>query len=266
MTALLDAREVTVSYGGAHANDHVSLSVPEGRFVGLIGANGAGKTTFIDAITGFTRLSSGAVWFDGKDITNQAPDVRSRNGLVRTFQSVELFDDLTVFDNLRAACEEVNWWSLPRDVFRRRPPAGVEETVHWALQLVGLGRVGERLPVDLSHGQRKLVGVARALAGRPKLILLDEPAAGLDATETMELGKVLRGLLDQNITVLLIDHDMGLVLSVCDELYVLDFGVIVAHGTPAEIRTDKAVLAAYLGDSQEAEPTRLGRTNGGVTA
>jgi branched-chain amino acid transport system ATP-binding protein len=266
MSALLDAREVTVSYGGAHANNKVSLSVPEGAFVGLIGANGAGKTTFIDAITGFTRIAGGSVWFDDQDISHQAPDVRSRSGLVRTFQSVELFDDLSVFDNLRAACEEGSWWTLPRDIFRRRPPRKVEETVTWALQTVGLERLGERLPVDLSHGQRKLVGVARALAARPKLILLDEPAAGLDATETSDLGKVLRGLLDQEITVLLIDHDMGLVLAVCDELYVLDFGVMVAHGTPAEIRRDKAVLAAYLGDSQSTEPAPLGRTNQGVSA
>jgi branched-chain amino acid transport system ATP-binding protein len=254
MTALLEAQGVTVSYGGTHANNNVTLRVPEGRFVGLIGSNGAGKTTFIDAITGFTPLSAGSVSFDGQDITGAGPDVRARAGLVRTFQSVELFDDLSVYDNLRAACEEVKWWTLPRDILRRGRKIDVEERIRWALRTVGLDGYGELLPPSLSHGRRKLAGVARALAANPKLILLDEPAAGLDAAETRELGKVLRGLLDNDISVLLIDHDMSLVLSVCDEIYVLDFGVLVAHGSPAEIRRDKAVLAAYLGDSGGEQP------------
>jgi branched-chain amino acid transport system ATP-binding protein len=253
MTALLEARDVTVSYGGAHANNNVNISVPEGKLVGLIGANGAGKTTFIDALTGFTPLSSGTIGFSGDEITRWSPDRRARAGLVRTFQSVELFDDLTVFDNLRVACEEASIWSLPIQIARNRPSAKVEESIDWALRAVGVENLGDYLPVDLSHGQRKLVGVARALAARPKLLLLDEPAAGLDAEESQELGRVLRRLLDRGITVLLIDHDMGLVLSVCDHLYVLDFGVIVAEGPPSEIRRNKAVLKAYLGDSGDPE-------------
>jgi branched-chain amino acid transport system ATP-binding protein len=251
LTALLEARGVTVSYGGARANDKIDLSVPAGKLVGLIGANGAGKTTFIDALTGFTPLSAGAIHFDGDEIAGWAPDRRARSGLVRTFQSVELFDDLTVFDNLRVACEDAGLWSLPLQIVRHRPSSAVEEAIGWALAVVGLQHLGDYLPVDLSHGQRKLVGVARALAARPKLLLLDEPAAGLDAEESQELGRVLRGLLDRGVTVLLIDHDMGLVLSVCDHLYVLDFGVVVAAGPPAEIRRNKAVLKAYLGDGAE---------------
>jgi branched-chain amino acid transport system ATP-binding protein len=253
MSALLEARGVTVSYGGVHANKDVDLVVPKGAFVGLIGANGAGKTTFVDAITGFTQIASGAILFDGEDISKRSPDQRARAGLVRTFQSLELFDDLTVWDNLLVACETSNWWSLPADLVRRRSSA-VDERIHWALATVGLEDVGPRRPEDLSHGQRKLVGVARALASRPKLLLLDEPAAGLDATESAELHDVLRGLLDQDISIFLIDHDMGLVLSVCDDIYVLDFGQIVAHGDPAHIRRDPAVIAAYLGDSAGSAP------------
>lgn len=254
MTSLLETRGVTVTYGGVHANDHVDLHVAEGQFVGLIGANGAGKTTFIDAITGFAPVSDGRVLFAGEDITGLAPDVRAARGLVRTFQSLELFDDLTVYDNMLVACEPSRWWSLPRDIVRRRRPPGVDERARWALDTVGAADLADRLPEDLSHGQRKLVGMARALAAKPRLVLLDEPAAGLDATESSALSKVLRGLLDADMSVFLIDHDMSLVLAVCDYVYVLDFGRIVAQGTPAEIRRDPAVIAAYLGDSPaEAE-------------
>jgi branched-chain amino acid transport system ATP-binding protein len=257
MSNLLDAQEITVTYGGASANSGVSLGVPEGGFVGLIGANGAGKTTFIDAITGFTRVSAGAVYLAGEDITGAAPERRVAGGLVRTFQSLELFDDLTVRENLLAACEQTRWWTLGRDIIRRRLSEEVVETVGWALRAVGLESDGERLPVDLSHGHRKLVSVARALAAKPKLLLLDEPAAGLDATESRELGVVLRRLNEQGISILLVDHDMSLVLSVCDEIFVLDFGQIIAQGSPAEIRRNRAVLAAYLGDSQENVPAAV---------
>ncbi|HEY6761229.1 MAG TPA: ABC transporter ATP-binding protein [Baekduia sp.] len=248
MTALLEARGLTVSYGGVHANQDVDLSVEQGQFVGLIGANGAGKTTFVDAITGFTAVSAGTVQFDGHDITGAKPEDRARRGLVRTFQALELFDDLTVRDNLLVACETTRWWSLPLDILRRGRVDAVEERVTWALRTVGLEHLADRLPEDLSHGQRKTVGVARALAARPKLVLLDEPAAGLDAHESMDLAKMLRGLLDQGISVFLIDHDMGLVLAVCDQIYVLNFGKVVASGPPAVIRRDPAVVAAYLGD------------------
>jgi branched-chain amino acid transport system ATP-binding protein len=258
VSALLQAQDVTVTYGGVHANEGVNLTVEEGRFVGLIGANGAGKTTFIDAITGLASIAAGSVIFDGVDITTAAPEERARRGLVRTFQALELFDDLTVRDNLLVMCENPRWWSLPADVLRRKRPAYVDEQTQWALSRLGVEHLAERLPEDLSHGQRKIIGVARALAARPKLVLLDEPAAGLDAHESRDLSKILRGLLDDGISVFLIDHDMGLVLSVCDEIYVLDFGRLVAHGTPAEVRGDPAVVAAYLGDTQAKAKAVLG--------
>jgi branched-chain amino acid transport system ATP-binding protein len=246
---LLQTSGLTVTYGGLNANDNVNISVEPGKLTGLIGPNGAGKTTFIDAITGFTRPSSGTIHFDGSEINDLTPDARAHKGLSRTFQSLELFEDLTVRDNLLVAAEKPRWYSAFVDVFRPgRKDRDLEDQVDWALGVIGLQAVGDRLPSDLSHGQRKLVGVSRALAARPKVILLDEPAAGLDTTESQVLGTHLRDFLKRDITVFLIDHDMGLVLNVCDYIYVLDFGRIIAEGTPAQVRANPAVIGAYLGE------------------
>ena len=257
--SVLETRDLTVTYGGLNANDDVNLNVEAGRLTGLIGPNGAGKTTFIDAITGFTSPSSGVIMFDGQEINALSPDERAHRGLSRTFQSLELFEDLTVRDNLLVAAEKPRWYSAIIDVFRptRTDPA-LEEQVDWALSVIGLGGIADRLPSDLSHGQRKLVGVSRALAAKPKVILLDEPAAGLDTAESQVLGSHLREFLRRDITVFLIDHDMGLVLNVCDYIYVLDFGRIIAEGTPAQVRTDPAVIGAYLGESAGEDQAREG--------
>lgn len=246
--ALLQTNDLTVSYGGLHANDSVNIKVEEGKLVGLIGPNGAGKTTFIDAITGFTSVSSGNIHFDGKEINSLSPAERADSGLVRTFQSLELFEDLTVWDNLLTVAERPKWYSFLLDLVVPNRPSPVAEQAEWALNLLGLGDLRDRLPTDLSHGQRKLVSVARGLAARPKLLLLDEPAAGLDTAESQSLGDRLRDFL-QYMTVFLIDHDMGLVLNVCDYIYVLDFGRIIAEGTPQEIRSNPVVIQAYLGES-----------------
>ncbi|CAN5262803.1 hypothetical protein BH09ACT10_BH09ACT10_26580 [soil metagenome] len=253
MTTLLEAIDMTIAYGGVRANDSVNLKVEAGEFVGLIGANGAGKTSFVDGVTGFTPVTSGRVEFRGEEITKVVPHIRSTSGLVRTFQAVELFDDLTVADNVLVATETSTWKSFFTDLVSRKRSAEIAERVSWAMNLVGVAELAERLPSDLSNGQRKLVGVARALASRPEMVILDEPAAGLDAIESLELAKVLRALPAAGISVLLIDHDMGLVLSVCDRIYALDFGQIIAEGTPAEIRKSKAVIRAYLGESADAE-------------
>jgi branched-chain amino acid transport system ATP-binding protein len=248
--ALLEARNLTVSYGGLHANDNIDLDCEAGKLVGLIGPNGAGKTTFIDAITGFTPVTSGTVYFDGEDIAEKRPDSRASMGLVRTFQSLELFEDLTVRDNLLVAAEHPKWYSFLADiVMPGRGGAAFRAQVDVALEALGLTQLADAHPSDLSHGQRKLIGVARALAAKPKLLLLDEPAAGLDTTESGKLGQHLRGFLDLGVSLFLIDHDMGLVLNVCDYIYVLDFGKVIAHGTPAQVRADPAVIAAYLGES-----------------
>jgi branched-chain amino acid transport system ATP-binding protein len=250
MTALLDVDALRVTYGGVTAVDGVDLAVPEGKVVGLIGPNGAGKTSTIDALTGYHAPSKGTVVFDGEDITSMRAHVRARRGLARTWQSVELFDDLTVDENLLVASERMGVLRALRDLLL---PIGAHprDNVDWALELCGLTDVADHKPTELSHGRRKLVGVARALAQRPRLVLMDEPAAGLDTDESVELGRHLRALPGEGVTVLLVDHDMNLVLSICDEVVVLDFGQVIARGTPAEIRRNEAVIAAYLGSHDE---------------
>ena len=179
--------------------------------------------------------------------------MRAHRGLSRTFQSLELFEDLTVRDNLLAAAERPKWWSFLQDiVMPGRGEKAFLEQVDWSLTIMGLHDLADTLPSDLSHGQRKLVGVARALAAKPKLVLLDEPAAGLDTAESQLLGSHLRDFLDQDISVFLIDHDMGLVLDVCDTIHFLDFGAVIATGPVEEIRRDPAVVAAYLGRTADA--------------
>ncbi len=234
---------LSVSYGGVRAVDDLDLRVEPSTIVGLIGPNGAGKTTTIDALCGFTP-SRGVVDIDGRRLDGLAPHQRARAGLVRTFQSVELFDDLSVRDNLAVAALPIRWWSPFVDAVW---PCRRAVDVEWALDAVGLRDAIDARPPDLSHGQRRLVGLARALAGRPRLLLLDEPAAGLDTRETEALASLLRAVPGLGIGVLLVDHDMGLVLSVCERVVVLDFGRAIADGAPDAVRVDPAVVGAYLG-------------------
>jgi branched-chain amino acid transport system ATP-binding protein len=243
---LLEVDSLRIQYGGVVAIAEMSFKIPRGSIVGLIGPNGAGKTSLVDGLMGAHRPSAGRVRFDGVDVTGQAPHRLARRGMTRTFQSVELFDDLNVEENLLVAAERPALWRALAQVLTpiARPGA---EAVAWAAEAVEIGDILERQPRELSHGQRKLVGVARALAGRPSLLLLDEPAAGLDTEETALLGKRLRELPQRGITLLLIDHDMSLVLDVCDHILVIDFGKLIAEGPPAEIRTNRRVIDAYLG-------------------
>jgi branched-chain amino acid transport system ATP-binding protein len=210
----------------------VSLNVREGELVGLIGPNGAGKTTLIDAITGFVT-SAGTVRLGERDLHGLAPYDRARSGLSRTWQSTELFDDLNVGENLTVASRE---------------GTVSEEAVSETLAVVSMDWAAGAMPTQLSSGQRKLVGVARALVAKPTVLCLDEPAAGLDSTESEELGVTLRRLADQGQSMLLIEHDMGLVLGICDRVVVLEFGKVIAEGTPEVVRRDPRVIAAYLGE------------------
>jgi branched-chain amino acid transport system ATP-binding protein len=245
---VLEVDSLCVQYGNVVALNNVSFTVPRGALMGLIGPNGAGKTTLIDALTAYTRPAAGAVVFEGRPTRGVRPHRLARRGLVRTFQSVELFDDLTVIENLAVAAQPPSLLGALGSVFGVGAEGGAED-VSWALAVTGLAEVAERYPTELSHGQRKLVGVGRALACRPSLLLLDEPAAGLDTDETLALGRRLRTLPEHGVTVLLIDHDMGLVLGICDRVLVLDFGNVIAAGTPAEIRANPGVIDAYLGSS-----------------
>jgi branched-chain amino acid transport system ATP-binding protein len=245
----LSTDRLSVAYGGVHAVVDVNLRVGAGAIVGLIGPNGAGKTSAIDALSGFTP-ASGTITFDGADISTLPPHRRVQLGLVRTWQSVELFDDLTVRDNLSVASEPQGIRVFLRDLIR--PPKDQAPQVDAALQAVGLPHIADELPTSLSQGDRKLVGVARALAASPKLLLLDEPAAGLDRDRSIEFGHHLRDLARGGLSMLLVDHNTQLVLDVCDYIYVLDFGSIIAEGNPSEIRSNRRVVEAYLGEGHAA--------------
>ena len=246
MSTILSARGNTVTFGGVHAVVEVDLDVEPGQLVGLIGPNGAGKTTFIDAVTGFVQ-HLGEVELAGTDISELPPHARARLGLARTWQSIELFDDLSVRENLTVAAHHPSMLSTLKELFAR--PVARSRAVDEALEMFGLGDIAEAPPTDLTQGQRKLVAVARALAARPKLLCLDEPAAGLDAHESVVFGRHLRDIVDRGTPILLVDHDMGLVLGISDRVVVLEFGRVIANGTPSDVREDRNVVNAYLGSA-----------------
>jgi branched-chain amino acid transport system ATP-binding protein len=254
VTSVLEARGLGVSFGGVRALVDVDLTVEPGQLLGLIGPNGAGKTTFIDAITGFVRCR-GSVLLDGRDLSGLAAHQRARLGLARTWQSIELFDDLTVQENVAVAAEPSALAAM-RDVVSRRD--GRHDRVEEALAAFGLAARADAMPSELSQGERKLVGVARAFAATPRLLCLDEPAAGLDTRESQELGRRLREVVDRGTATLLVDHDMGLVLSISDYVVVLEFGRVIAHGTPDAVRRDPAVIGAYLGRAGGEVAAELG--------
>lgn len=237
---ILEVANVGVRYGGVVAVDDVSFTVRQGEIVGLIGPNGAGKTTLLDALSGFARQATGDVVLDGTPLKADAPHARVRHGLGRTFQAIELYEDLTVEENVVVGTTGAGPRQAPS-----RPD------LDRLFGVLGLSEVTDRLAGELSQGQRQLVSVARALAGRPRVVLLDEPAAGLDSTESLWLGQRLRAVADAGTTIVMIDHDMGLVLETCDHIVVLDLGSKIADGTPEEIRNNPAVVRAYLGATHD---------------
>ena len=239
----LEVRGVGVRFGGNVALDDVSLSADGGRITGLIGPNGAGKTTLFNVITGLLPPTSGNVAVDGSDITRLNPHKRARRGLARTFQRLELFTMLTVRENVRVAADIHRRWSRDKE----DPATRTDEIIG----RIGLQSVADVRVTALPTGQGRLVELGRALACKPTVLLLDEPASGQDDSETEQFARLLRELAEEGVAVVLVEHDVQLVMAVCDIISVLDFGRMIAKGTPAEIQTDDAVLAAYLGAAKE---------------
>jgi branched-chain amino acid transport system ATP-binding protein len=237
--ALLEVSSVSVRFGGNVAVQEVDLSAEAGRITGLIGPNGAGKTTLFNVITGLQTPTRGKVLIDGEDITGLPPFKRARKGLARTFQRLELFGALTVRENIQVAASIRRRWGKTED-----HPA---ETASRLIARVGLEAMADVRASDLPTGQARLVELGRALATEPRILLLDEPASGQDESETEHFADLLRDLAGEGIGILLVEHDMQLVMNVCEYIHVLDFGRLMAAGSPAAIRNDPAVLAAYLG-------------------
>ena len=234
---VLEARNVTVRFGGHIALNDVSLSATPGQVTGLIGPNGAGKTTLFNVVTGLLSPQRGSVRLDGEDVTRLAPYRRARRGLARTFQRLELFGLLTVGENVELAAS----------VRRRRPGRDAAD----ALELVGLSADADVRADELPTGKARLVELARALATGPQVLLLDEPASGQDDGETEAFRDVLLAVAGEGIAVVLVEHDVQLVMRTCARVHVLDFGRVLASGTPDEIQSNRAVLDAYLGAAPE---------------
>jgi branched-chain amino acid transport system ATP-binding protein len=243
--ALLEVRGATVRFGGHVAVREVDLEVEAGSITGLIGPNGAGKTTLFNVITGLQETVGGRVLLAGQDLTGAKAHVRARRGIARTFQRLEVFGSLTARENLLTAAEIRRSWS------RDRSGPSPHQEVERLLDLVGIRAVAEERVDAMPTGLARLVELGRALATRPKVLLLDEPASGLDETESEAFAELLVELAADGMAILLVEHDVHLVMRVCAMIHVLDFGAILARGTPQEIQGNQAVLDAYLGSTVE---------------
>jgi len=254
--ALLAVRNLTKRFAGLTANSDISLEIPEGSLFAVIGPNGAGKTTFFNMVSGFLAPTAGTIEFAGEDITNLRQDKIAAKGLVRTFQLVQLFKGMTVAENVEVGFHLATKGgvaaALSRLTWFRRQEADVHVKARELLAFVGLASQADQDAELLPYGQQRLLEVARALAAKPRLLLLDEPAAGLNAHETEALAAVIQQLNRQGTTVLLIEHDVALVTRIAHRIAVLDFGCKITEGTPDEIKRHPDVIAAYLGTEEAA--------------
>ncbi len=251
MTPLLEAKGISKRFGGVQALKEVSLTIAAGEIYGLIGPNGAGKTSFFNVLTGLYSADAGAFRFAGKPLDTGSPHRVASAGISRTFQNIRLFANMTALENvmvgrhIRSRAGVIG--AVLRDGATRREEAAIARRAHELLAYVGIAERGNDLASQLAYGDQRRLEIARALAGEPKLLALDEPAAGMNATETAALRRLIVGLRHDGLTVLLIEHDVKLVLGLCDRVAVLDYGELIAEDEPEAVRRDPRVVEAYLG-------------------
>lgn len=253
MTELLKVDNVSMIFGGLRAVSNLDMYINEGELVGFIGPNGAGKTTAFNMLTGVYEPSEGLITFDGKKVNGKKPYQVTAMGMARTFQNIRLFSELTVIDNVKIAYNMHVQYSLGEAIARVGRYFKEEETItQKALDLLKIFNLEDKaneLAKNLPYGEQRRLEIARAMATEPKLLLLDEPAAGMNPQETQELMQMIRWIRDEfKLTILLIEHDMNLVMGVCERIYVLEYGICIATGKPDEIKADKNVIRAYLGE------------------
>ena len=262
MAALLEVQHISKHFGGLKATDDISMQVEQEEILGIIGPNGAGKTTFFNLITGTYRLTSGKILFDGKDVTNYTPEKMAKLGMARTFQNIKLFKFLSVLENVKVGFHIQTSTGMVDSILHtkryRNDEALANEKGMEILRRVGLTDQAALLAGNLPYGWQRRLEIARAMALSPKILLLDEPAAGMNPSETAELMGFIRTLRDDGITVVVIEHDMKFMMNLCDRIVVINYGKKLAEGTPAEVTRNEQVIEAYLGTGLTIDSKRAG--------